>query len=82
VISKSNAASPVWVAQAVTLADGRPAIVRMARRGCAFDTLWAVDTRGTMHLIYRRSGPQPPCTHNAPTQRTPTSPRKTAVRSS
>ncbi|MCH0567262.1 hypothetical protein [Streptomyces sp. MUM 2J] len=49
-----NPAWNEWVGKSITLADGRPAVIRMARREAASDTLWAVDDRGTMRQFSAR----------------------------
>lgn len=61
-VTESDRAWARWVGKTITLADRRPAIVRMARTACHCDTLWAVDAHGTMHVITSRclaSAPAP-----------------------
>lgn len=49
-----NPAWNEWVGKDITLPNGRPAVIRMARREAASDTLWVVDDRGTMRQFSAR----------------------------
>lgn len=62
-LRSSDPAWSEWVGSTVALPDGSTGIVRMARRECAGDTLWVVDTSGTMHMISRRRMGRQPCAH-------------------